>query len=390
MSLYFHYVEVYDSNYIRVSYDNVIVNFVKYVDSKSSAAALQSMHMLLFKDKCEQQIYQLLLSHLLKAESIAPGGFEGFLTFLKKVNVKTNSNILNKPILDSLIKTFSPTDHDLLKDCFELAGLKGKLILSQHPVSGEVDIIEANTGCFFSNLISTFELKATKFLNAKLICIDGFIESVSEINRVLEDAASSKETIVLFVRGLSEEVNHTLKINYDRGSICVIPVIVKYDLKDVNTLVDISVCNNSDVISFLKGEIINNISIANYERISSIDITKDGILIENDVAAPRLDLHIRNLQIKSLESDNQYEKDSLTNRIQNLGISRLTIRLRDSKNKKERSLMIDRAIRAVKSSMTYGVCEIEGKIYPHAGITAGIFYANNFISAIKSLGSIVV
>lgn len=143
-------------------------------------------------------------------------------------------------------------------------------------------------------------------------------------------------------------------------------------------------------MSFLKGELINNIDITRYDRVDSVDITRDGLLIENNSATFRLDLHVRNLQIKSQESINQYEKDSLTNRIQNLGTNRLTIKLKDGKNKKERSLMIDRAIRGVKSSITYGVCEIDSKIYPCAGIAAGIFYANNFISAVNSLGSIIV
>lgn len=383
-------MEIYDSDYIRNSYDNVIVKFVKYANSHSAATSMQSMHLLTFNDKCEKQIYELLLSHLIKAESIAPGGFEGFLAFLEKKEIKIDSAIFDKNFLEKILKTFCYSDYSLLKDCFDLAGLKGKLILSQHPINGDIDLIEANTGCFFSNLIPTFELKATKFLDARLVCIDGFIESVSEINRILEDAVISKENILLFVRGISEEVNRTLKINYDRGSLCVIPVIVKYDLKDVNTLVDISICNNSDVVSFLKGELISNINIISYDRVDSVDITKDGILIENNSASVRLDYHIKNLQIKSLESDNQYEKDSLTNRIQNLGTNRITIKLRDGKNKKERSLMIDRGIRAIKSSMTYGVCEVNEKIYPSAGITAGIFYANKFLSMVQSLGSILV
>jgi len=383
-------VRVYDSSYIQKSYVNVVSSFVQYAKLNSPARTMQTMQKLAFEDACEQQVYQLLVSHLLKSEALSPGGYEGFLFCLTKTWVEPSCSSFDRDGLDSLIKTFSKEDEELLSTCFDVAGLRGKIILSQHPINGEVDLAEINQGCFFPELIPAFELKATKFLSPRVICIDGFIESVAEIHRVLEDASTNKETIVLFVRGLADEVIRTLKVNYDRGSLQVIPVIVKYDLNDVNTLVDVAVASCSDVVSALKGDLISSIDVSKYDRIDSVDITAVGVLIENNKASLAIDSHIKKLQEKTLKSNNQYEKDSISKRIRNLGTNRVTIRLRGNEIKNERSLKIDRVLRAVKSSISHGISSLGDEAYPYAGLIAGQFFANRFFSLVKELGAVIV
>jgi hypothetical protein len=193
----------------------------------------------------------------------------------------------------------------------------------------------------------------------------------------------------LFIRGLSDEVLHTLKVNYDRGSLQVIPVIIKYDLDGANLLNDIAITNHSDVVSSNKGQLVNNIDITSFSRVESVDITDAGILIENQTSRRAIDTHIKRLQEKIINSENQYEKDSLQKRIQNLGMHRITIRLRSFQDKQERSLEIDRALRAIKNAHTHGVCIYKNKFYPHAALKAGTFYAKKFLMLTKELGCIV-
>ena len=97
---------------------------------------------------------------------------------------------------------------------------------------------------------------------------------------------------------------------------------------------DVAVINFSDVISSNKGQLISNIDIANFPRVESVDVTSTGTLIENSNASKTIDAHIKRLQEKIINSDNQYEKDILEKRIQNLGMNRITIRLKEEENKK--------------------------------------------------------
>lgn len=351
---------------------------------------MQQLQVLKLKNSCEQRVLQLALMHMLQAESISAGGYDGFLSALNKHKVDSEVLAFDKTNIQKLLMSFvDTTTAEILKDCLELTGLHGKIVLSSHPVNGETSIMELDNSCFFPEVASAFEIKSTKFLNPKVICIDGYVESVAELHRVLEDAAASKDTIILFVRGLSDEVRHTLKINYDRGSLQIIPVVVQYDLDGANLLNDIATTNCSDVVSSFKGQLINNIDITNFSRVDSIDITSTGVLIENKAAENTINSHVRFLQEKIIKSENQYEKEALTKRIQNLGMNRITIRLCEEKDKLQKSLEIDRALRAIKNSSSHGVCKLDEKLYPYSALKAGEFYAEKFLKSVQDLGALI-
>lgn len=384
---------VYSNHDILRAETSILGTFKNNAKNFNAGKYFQQLQYFKPKNVCEKRVFQLLLTHANKAESVAAGAYEGFLNYLfyRDHFISDLKNVaLTSLNINNLLSTFvDEQSKHMLIDCFDLIGLNGKIVLSQHPVNGDRNIIELNSSCYFPEIIPAFQIKSTKFLNPKLICIDGFIENVSEIHRVLENANSSKETIILFVRGLSNDVLNTLKINYDRGSLQVIPAIVKYDLDGVNLLNDIAITNFSDVVSSNKGQLISSINIDDYNRVDSVDVTSSGVLIENHRATKIIDLHTKKLQEKIINSNNQYEKDLVTKRIQNLGMNRVTIRLHENQNNKNKLFEIDRALRAVKASREYGICELNNKTYPYSGIMTGIFYAKQFKSKISDLGAII-
>lgn len=381
---------VFSSEEILKATDAVVKVILEYSGNNKSSTCLQKLQTLKLEDICKQRLLQLALTHMLQAEAVSAGGYDGFLAALNKKSLKGQVTAFDRSKLSQLLQTFvDTTTADILNDCLDMTGIHGKIVLSSHPVNGEDSIIELNNSCFFPDMTSVFEIKSTKFLNPRIVCIDGYVESVSELHRMLEDAATLKDTIVLFVRGLSDEVVHTLKVNYDRGSLQIIPVIIKYDLEGVNLLNDVAAINSSDVVSTYKGQLINNVDITNFARIESVDVTSTGVLIENSSATSAINSHIKFLQEKIIKSENQYEKDVLTKRIQNLGMNRVTIRLGEEKDKLQRSLEIDRALRAVKNASSYGVCEIDEKLYPYSAIKAGTFYAEKFLKSAHNLGALI-
>jgi len=349
-----------------------------------------------FKDKSESSIYAMIVHYLLKAETLSPGSAEIFLNELyrsihKRFEPQTELALnLTSSNIDSMLMSFAKESiQKLIIESIHLAGINGKIVLSTDQISGEKDIIELSLGSFFPNLFSAFNLTHTKILNPKIICIDGFIENVSEIHRLLEDVSNNKENIVLFVKGMSEDVIHTLKINYDRGTLSVIPIIVKHDLDGINLLNDIAVASGGDIVSSLKGQLISCIDVNTFQRIDAIDINSSGVLIENHNAASAIDIHVFNLQKKHIDNENEAVQELITKRIQNLGTTRISIKLVNDKTKKIKSFEIDRCLRAIKSASTHGIAQWESKVYPLASIKAGKFYAEKFYKFISSIGAII-
>lgn len=387
---------VYLSKEIEESIASVIDFAKKYTEASVSKESLLSLQNVNFKNKCEKSIYDSLYSFALKCESLSPGAAEIFFNHITKSEKAFHSTsvsveALNKKNIELVLQTFSsPEIKALVFEALNLAGLKGKVLLSTTNSSTDLDVVELTAGSFFSDVHSAFELPSTKFFHAKILCIDGYVESVSEFHRILEDASSSKETLIIFLRGMSEDVLHTLKINYDRGTLRVIPIITKFDVDGVNLLNDIAVVSGCDVVSSLKGQLISSIDISNLSRADVVDITSSGVLIENHSTMINVDRHISFLQKKILNAENDETTKILTKRIQQLGTNRVSIKLVDDRLKSKKSFMIDRCLRAVKSASTHGVACYNDRSYPFSSIVAAELYAKKFFEFIKNLGAALV
>ena len=358
----------------------------------NSGLGLQGLTRINFNNNTDKLLSELLMSYLVKLESISPGSSEIFISMINENHdVKCEPYILTSENIHSLLRTYSDeVISSIVHESLNLAGLYGKVVIGNSIVEGNKDVVELSYGSYFSDVYPAIKLKNSKFVNPKVIVIDGFIESVSEVHRILEDSNRLKETVFLFIRGLSEEVTHTLKVNNDRGTLCVLPIITKYDLKGANILNDIAVVSGCDVISTLKGQLISNVDITNSNRVDSIMINELGVLIENKNTNSYVNQHIRFLQEKVINASNDAEIDIISSRIKNLGSNRVTILLKNDNNKKKRSFMIDQCLRAVKLSTTYGLIKFKDKTYPYSSMKAALHYRQKFNELVDSVGCCLI
>ncbi len=387
---------VFFKNDIDNAIDVNLIFLKKFLNSYKYGLGIQNLQKIKFEKQSENSVFAIFCDHFIKCEAISPGSSDIFFDLIssnpekKEVQIKTAES-LSKDNLKKMLKTFSTdTISEIVFEALHLAGLKGKVALSISESNFNQDVLEFNTGSFFSDVNVAFDLKSTKFLDAKIACIDGYVESVSEIHRILEDAASSKETLIMFLRGLSDDVAHTLKVNYDRGTLRVIPVISKFDVDGSNLLNDIAVVSGCDVFSNLKGNLFSSVDISSLPRVDSIDISSSGVLIENHLTNSAVDRHILFLQKKIQSSDNQTSIDALTKRVQRLGTNRVVIKLSDNQEKLKKSYMIDRSLRAVKLASNYGVIGYKEKYYPNSSFKIAEIYAKKFQESIKNLGAILI
>lgn len=378
---------------IKTSIDFILDIAKKYKDINSSELIKIISKKPTFHDKCRNEIYSIFHNHMLKCEAISPGSSK---IYFDKLILKDNffiektPQILKKENLKTLFKSFATKElTNLVLDALELAGLQGKVVLDTTNFSFDNDVIELNSGSFFSGLIPGFKISSTKLLHTKVVCIDGYIESVSEIHKMLEDCSSSKETLVIFLRGLSDDVKNTLKVNYDRKTLSVIPVVVPFDIQGINLLNDIAIVCGIDVFSSLKGQLFNSIDISTLSRVDFINLTSYGVLIENASTNSSVSRHVSFLQKKIISSEHETSIHSITKRIQSLGMNRVMIKLSDNHEKLKKSFMIDNCLRALKLSTTYGISEYNGKLYPSSSLIVGELYAKKFIETTKNIGTIL-
>jgi hypothetical protein len=375
--------EVANKEKIRQVYLSILKTSQSFLDSNLSFQDLFSQKV----KKEEKAVFDLLLSYLTKGEVISPGSSDLILEFLVKGKSgrETKPSSFQKKDLDLLLRTYCKDNVtlEMTKKSFEIAGFGGKISI----LYCEKDSVELTKGFFFEAVKPSFDTKNRVFLNPRIVCIDGLVESVSEIHHLLETCAEKKEPLIIFLRGISEEVTHTLKVNFERNTLDVVPVVVAYDLDGVNLLKDIAAVCKEDIVSSLKGDLISAINFSLLKRVEKVSFSKGSTVIEN--SSLNLDSYLKFLQEKIISSSNETERKILEKRLSRLGNNQVVIRLADNKEKKARSFYVDRSIRAVKSAIDFGVTIYNGKMYPCSTLETADMLSKKFLETLDEVGALV-
>jgi chaperonin GroEL (HSP60 family) len=402
-------MNVFNQIEIQNSLKEICKNLQQILSSKT-CIALNKIHtqiQMLFDiklDKCESNLIQVILEHLLLTEKLAPGSFIQFLEKLISIlsldkDYNTN-NIINSNCQQ--ITTYKATENDLknlvfdlydkkisfiLKEAITLAGLTGKIVIEKS--GNDNTSIELVRGYTFTSCECVIS-QNINLTNPKIIVIDGFIDSVAEIHHLLESANLASESVILFARGMNKDIIQTLAINYQRKTLTVVPVIVPFELEGINTVNDIAIVSGCDLISPNKGNLISSIKYDLAPRISSISIYQNKIVIINHKTYRNVQSHLNMLKQKREDSSKIQETNHLLDkRIRTLIPNHVVIRLPDNSNYVFESQQIDNGMRMIKSLIEYGIIIYQGKRIPALINVISSFYVKKCIEQLHSIGAVL-
>jgi len=328
---------------------------------------LQTMASLNWHNETEQLLYHIIIDHCLKSEKAGPGSFFIALKMItdslgdnKIINInEAISNVLSRSkvtIVQELrvyINTILDDEFltDLVFEIFAISGLESRIVFEE--TESETLSIEFQNGFNFN---VNLPLKSkSQFKNVLCCIIDGHIESVSEIHKILETLSRQKEPLVLITRGFDPEVLNTLKVNNDRGTLNVIPVIVPFDFVGMNLLGDICLVAGSEMISSSKGQLISSIGVENLVRVPSISCSEQVMVIMNDKAVGRAQVQVQFLRTKRNQASLEEISGIYDKRIQSLSPGIVKVRIPPSHGFTEYSEKLDRVFRTIKSVIKFGL-----------------------------------
>lgn len=275
----------------------------------------------------------------------------------------THSKSLSMGILQKHIERVCDRDKALsnaLYQALEIAGLEGKIHMEDSKQPNYM--VEMKAGYSFALKPFKFFLNQESRLweaaNCKVMIVDGLLDSVSELDKVLNRSAETRIPLMIVASGFSEEVVATLKMNSDRGAFNIIPVRLSSDLDGLNIAVDVATVCGCDVISSLKGEMV---LYTDYDALPTVDMVRCSekeVMIEHGTSRAAVSAHIRGLIERRSQNHAIEDISSLfDNRIKGLIANAVTIRLPNlSETKKESVRMkIDISLRTCKTMLNYGV-----------------------------------
>ena len=346
-----------------------------------------------FKNELKASIHKVLMDYCFYAERLSPGGF-------KKTLMNVTSLSKGVDIIDSNIQVFHPNINDLetvinnsikeqsmsklVIEAIRLAGFGGKISIEKSVNS--LTSIELIEGYVFKHNQSN--LKSIKLIKPKVICIDGYIESVSEINMLFEGVVETKQQLLLISRGMHDDVINTIKVNRDRGTMMIYPIIIDFDLDGINTISDISTIVNNNPVSCHFGELISSIKVSDAFEIDEAMIVGNSLTLKNSKTRSNVNIHIRNL-VKKRQSSNIDIESLITTRIKSLMCNNVIVRLPDDANYTLKSLAIDQTIRSIKSMMDYGIIDYGEKIELAATNNSSNEISKKCFKQIKNLDVII-
>lgn len=243
-----------------------------------------------------------------------------------------------------------------------VCGLEGKIHI-EDSISNSY-VVEQKSGYFFS------AVKPFKFFipqsgvwevsNPKVMLVDGVLEQVSEIDKILNGAMETKIPVLLLAHGFSEEVISTIKVNVDHGKFNIMPVRLTTELDSLNVLNDIAVVCGAEVISTLKGDLVYLKSFDSLPTVEKVKLTPRELNVENAKTRRGVSNQIRMLLEKRRDQQSVSDLSDLTDkRIQGLIAASVALRLPNMAPSKREStkVRIDVALRHAKTLLTHGVVD---------------------------------
>jgi chaperonin GroEL (HSP60 family) len=274
-----------------------------------------------------------------------------------------------------------------LVEAMRLSGLEGKIAVEDSHQSNYM--IEMRNGY-------SFKLNPFKFFlnndvwqesNVKVLVVDGMIESVSELNNILNKSMETKIPMVIIGHGFSEEVVATLKANKDHGVLNVMPVRMFPDVESLNVVNDIAVVCGSDIVSCVKGE---QVQFVNYDLIPIVEkirCTSKEFMIENGRTANNVASHIKTL-LKKREENRAVEDlcNLIDGRIKSLFSHAVTIHLPNmTKTEKDAiRVKVDIVLRTSKTLLTYGYVNLSD-VLTEVEATANSTLDKIFVTVLKNI-----
>lgn len=352
------------------------------LDSRVISDTLQKFHYFRSSvDAAERPRYDGLVLHWYVAESTAPDAGDLFCRMIsgQRVDLQSERKIL-KSDLDSLLDC---EEKKTLMLCYDLIGVEGSIEI----IAGKDDRIDVHDSYRF-DMVSSIESKSYVRSSAKVMLIDGFVESVSEIHHILQKASEVKVPLLMFARGYSPDVLNTISVNSTRKTIDILPFAIKLDLGQVNDFYDLSILTGAEVISNEKGQLISS---AKFEELPSVTYVRYSpqekmLVMRNESTRQHVIEHLRKLRDK-LEQTDAYNLNELTTRIRKMTSLVCMISLKDDLSFQSRKDSLKRCSRLVDHYSRFGLAQTSVGSFPKSAYDSAY---RHHIDALEQLKSTVI
>ena len=240
-------------------------------------------------DSFDLSIRNIILSGIVTSDETSPGSGISYVKHLiNDLDLTVQDSFFRSEARDikNIVKenTGNGICFQIIKNIIDLAGLHSTFEFKSSIDNNFSIVLEPSffiTGRFHE--LFTFETR--KIESSSIFFVDGILETLGEIDRVLQDFSQCGRNLVIFARGFSLDVANTLNKNFSNKSLSVYPFVLseKEDYFQHLPSDFIKIDNDSMLM-------LNKISLFELEKFYDLTVETDGVRIMN---IESIDRHVK-------------------------------------------------------------------------------------------------
>lgn len=229
-------------------------------------------------------------------------------------------------------------------------------------LENELEIVEGmqfDRGYISPYFINNHEKQSVILENSFILIYNKKISSINELLKVLDLVSKSNRSLLIMSEEIDNDALATLILNSIRGNLKIAAIkLPGFGEKRKEILEDIAIITGATVISEELGLNLENLSLSDLGQAKKIEVFKEKTIIIDGAGIPYdISQRIKDLSYQINNSESQYEKEKLQERLSKLsnGIAIIRVGAATEIEMKEKKARVEDALHATRAAIEEGI-----------------------------------
>lgn len=251
----------------------------------------------------------------------------------------------------------------LISDAMEKVGKDGVITVEESKSMGTtLDVVEGmqfDRGYVSSYMVTDSEKMIAELDNPYILITDKKITSIQDILPLLEQIVQSSRPLLIIAEDIEGEAMATLVVNKLRGTFnCVAVKAPGFGDRRKDMLQDIAILTGATVVSTDLGYELKDTTVDMLGTCQKVNVEKENtIIVKGAGDESRVNDRIKQLRAQYEESDSEFDKEKLQERLAKLagGVAVIQVGAATETELKEKKLRIEDALAATRAAVEEGI-----------------------------------
>jgi chaperonin GroEL len=262
----------------------------------------------------------------------------------------------------------------MIADAMEKVSNDGVITIEESKtMQTELDLVEGmqfDRGYLSAYMCTDMDKMEAILENPYILITDKKISNIQDIIPVLEQIVKEGAKLLIIAEDVEGEALTTLIMNKLRGVFTAVAVKAPgFGERRKDMLQDIAILTGATVLSDELGYELSNVSMEHLGRAKSVKIQKENTVIVDGCGTKEdIDARINQIKAQLTESDSEFDKEKLQERLAKLsgGVAVIRVGAATETEMKEKKLRMEDALNATRAAVEEGIIAGGGSAYIHA------------------------